>query len=576
VRSGSLSVGISLSRVALALSLVMILVGCGSSLDSVEVTAPSPDGPVLVPLRDVPRSTPEEELFLPAGADDAYVLVVTKDLPVTDLEVLRLTMTGTPSGGAVRVARDDMSHTVPYDSLFLFDGETRSLTVTVPLPEWFLRNGTIPEGTEISFLPPRNGAYRVAAIDLETRDPVARKVESFWGPDGASIDDRLRIFTTRGTLRIEGLTALLVDERDAVAIEYHHDPAVFTDRGNRPAVTIESGDRSFLVRTRPGMARVVLRPALWDAGSDTVSLRYGDSPFRPFRVTVVPHSDDEKEIPPVELTELLSYPRELWRRDDFEVFSWSLYPDIIWIDSVSYDVQAAFFKRLAFFVEKRGFIGTLLTDAELAGRHGYNAHNYRPEGLAAFYNAVEDASFPINRYEVELREIVAERGMISRGADGRWEPGHGGVLGISQESYPELRRLLIVHEAMHGVFYEEPGFVDGVVAYWRNTLTERERRYWLDALGWMQYSPDDEYLAYNEFQAYILQQSERGVRWYFRSRLADRVRNYAYRFEPVDTFLADHPTTFVDAGGAINQLLFETAGMVGGDPFCLEPLDDEM
>ncbi|MFP4152023.1 MAG: hypothetical protein ACLFSV_04215 [Alkalispirochaeta sp.] len=562
------------SRFVLVSVFVAVLSGCGGALESVEVTAPSPDGPVTVPIRDVPRAAPEDELTLSTATNEPYSLVVTEDLPVSGLDVIRLEMTGTPGGGALRVARGDRSDTVSYDSLFQLPGETRSVTVTIPLPEWFLRDGAIPEDTELSFLPPRDGSYRIEAIDFRNRSTGPAEVESFWGPEAVSIDDRLRVFDTPGSLRVEGFDELLRTEGDAVVIEYTHDSSAFVDRDSRPEAMIESGSSRFRLRTRPGAGRVVFRPALWGGTADTITLGYDDPGFRPTRVAVVPYSEDPDEILPVELTELRTYPRRLWRRDDFEVLSWSLYPNILWIDSISYEVQAAFFKRLAFFVEKRGFIGTLLTDEELAGRHGYNAHNYRPEGLAAFFNAVEDASFPINRYEVELRDIVADHGIIRRGADGRWETGTGGVLGISQESYPELRRLLIVHEAMHGVFYEEPAFVDGVVAYWRNTLTDRERRFWQDALAWMRYSPDDEYLVYNEFQAYLLQQSESGVRWYFRTRLADRVRNYANRFEPVDTFLADHPTTFVDAGRAFNRLLFETAGMVGGDPFCLEPIDD--
>ena len=83
------------------------------------------------------------------------------------------------------------------------------------------------------------------------------------------------------------------------------------------------------------------------------------------------------------------YPRSAWRQSDYELFAWNLYPSILIFDMRSYEVQSRFFKRLAFFVEKRGFRGEMLSDAELAARHGWNAHNYRPEDLAGFYNVAD-------------------------------------------------------------------------------------------------------------------------------------------------------------------------------------------
>ena len=233
------------------------------------------------------------------------------------------------------------------------------------------------------------------------------------------------------------------------------------------------------------------------------------------------------------------------------------------------------FKRIALFIEKRGYRERLLNDETIADLHGWNAHNYRGEGLADFFNAVERRSFSINRYEEQLRAIAERNGIIGRMADGTWSAGRGGVLAVSQESYPALRRLLITHEAMHGVFYEERRFREGVRRYWTSSLNERERRFWRETFRWMSYAPEDEYLMYNEFQAYLLQREEAVTRWYFRTRIADQVRGSGGRSEPVDTFLGAHPTTFVDAADAMNRLLFETAGMVGGDPYCVHALDVE-
>jgi hypothetical protein len=357
---------------------------------------------------------------------------------------------------------------------------------------------------------------------------------------------------------------------------------LFSRRDDRPAMLLElrntAGESEDLqVMLRPGRNRMVLRPALW--GSSPTEVALGGIPegvelleLRPLE----PPPENARVPIPTELAELLVYPQDAWREDDYELFSWSLYPEVLIVDSADYQVQAQFFRRLAFFVEKRGFQGTLLSDSDLANRHGWNAHNYNPEGLAAFYNAVAETDFPINAFEQELREIALENGLILQDDDGAYVPGDGGVLAVSQESYPELRRLLVVHEAMHGVFYEEPGFRTRVFEYWDTVLTPREQGFWRDFFSWMSYSPDDRYLVVNEFQGYLLQQREAAVRWYFRTRVTGRLQNaYPNRREGFQRFLADHPRTFVDAGAAINQALYEESGMVGGDPFCLVPLSAE-
>ena len=64
-------------------------------------------------------------------------------------------------------------------------------------------------------------------------------------------------------------------------------------------------------------------------------------------------------------------------------------------DTASYAVQARFFRRLAFYVEKQGYRGRLLTDAELGSRRGYNAHDYI--GLQP------ESTLPVGGGEVSLR-----------------------------------------------------------------------------------------------------------------------------------------------------------------------------
>jgi hypothetical protein len=278
---------------------------------------------------------------------------------------------------------------------------------------------------------------------------------------------------------------------------------------------------------------------------------------------------------PADLATILSgYPRSAWRREDFEVFSWAAYPRLLIFDTADYATQARLFRRLAFFVEKRGFRGRLLSNAELASRHGWNAHNYRPEGLAPFFTEAERQGFALNAEEQLLRDILLANGIIRR-VDGGYAPGEGGILSISQASYPLLRELLITHEAFHGIFYEEEAFRDGVREVW-DGLSDAERSYWRGLLGYMTYDPADEYLMVNEFQAYLLQQPLDRARGYLRGVLAPRyARARPNRRAEIERFLSAYPDTFLRSARAVEQVLRRLTPLEAGDVLLLLPADGE-
>ncbi len=181
-----------------------------------------------------------------------------------------------------------------------------------------------------------------------------------------------------------------------------------------------------------------------------------------------------------------------------------MFPDIIVLDTISFATQDRMFTRLAYFLEKRGFRGRLLRNTQLAGRHGWNAHDYGPAGLASFFNAAADAQFPLNAEEVALRTLALEQGILSR-FGGRFQPGRGGVLALSRSSSPIERRYLLTHESFHGIFFSSQEYRDFCFQLW-DSLTPGERdfyRSFLDSLG---YDGTDDLLAVNEFQAYLMQQ----------------------------------------------------------------------
>jgi len=207
-----------------------------------------------------------------------------------------------------------------------------------------------------------------------------------------------------------------------------------------------------------------------------------------------------------------------WRSPLLEVFRWDLFPDILIIDIVDFHFQDRTFMRLAYFLEKKGFRGRLMTNAQLAGRHGWNAHDYGPSALASFFNAVTEKSFPLNPEEKALKTLALREGIIVPGGE-HVAPGRGGVLSISRSSSDIERRYLLTHESFHGIFFASPEYREFCFRLW-DSLPPEERRFYrtfLDSLG---YDGDDRFLAVNEFQAYLMQQPLEYAISYFERFLA--------------------------------------------------------
>ena len=193
-----------------------------------------------------------------------------------------------------------------------------------------------------------------------------------------------------------------------------------------------------------------------------------------------------------------------WRFPWAETYRWDLFPDIVVIDTASFSVQDRLFTRLAYFLEKRRYRGQLLGNEWLAGRHGWNAHDYGAAGLADFFTAAQSSSFPLNPEEIVLRDLALQEGIIMavRGAYG---PGRGGVLSISRSSSRVERELLLTHESFHGILFASASYREFCQELWDSLSPELRTFYgrFLDSLGYDISAPT---LVVNEFQAYLMQQ----------------------------------------------------------------------
>jgi hypothetical protein len=171
------------------------------------------------------------------------------------------------------------------------------------------------------------------------------------------------------------------------------------------------------------------------------------------------------------------------------------------------------FKRLAFFVEKAGFRGRLVPDAEIAGLHGWNAHDYRAEDLARFFQKARETNFPLLAEEREVERLLMLAGIIKESNSGI-QAGEGGIISISRESADYLRYRFMVHECFHGLFFIDEDFRTFTRDRWQK-LPAEVKRFIVSFFGFQQYDTADEYLVINEFMAYILQQSVSQAGRYF-------------------------------------------------------------
>jgi hypothetical protein len=224
----------------------------------------------------------------------------------------------------------------------------------------------------------------------------------------------------------------------------------------------------------------------------------------------------------------LDYPQPAWRDSRYEVFRWEDFPSVLVFDFADYVILDRFLKRLAFYVEKADFRGRLATDREIAPLHGWNAHDYRPQDLAAFFEAVRSTAFPLLPEERELEELLLKTGILRRGTDGAIAAGEGAIISISRESPDYLRFQLLTHESFHGLFFIDQDFREFSRRRWEN-LSPQASRFIRALFGSMAYDTRDTNLMINELMAYCLQQPVSQAGRYFGETQASRLAELPLR-----------------------------------------------
>jgi hypothetical protein len=438
------------------------------------------------------------------------------------------------------------------------------------------------------YLRPRPGA-KIASLTVQSLGPPSFRIKGISTPvvfsgieerDGLlSVSSGFRMTTGGGmrTLGIEKPFAGLDAASEAAGL---HSAALLVDYG--PAQKGASGRQEMLVTARrggsaetrlslrlgPGGGATVIGPELLPAGADAIT-------------AVIPHERevgvfcvravDAREYRRADLGRVLAsgMPPE---GEDYTVFTWDAFPSVLILVFKDYDAQDRRLKRLAFFVEKAGYRGALHSDDVISKLHGWNAHDYRTQDLAAFFNAARERNFPLSSEEWELERLLAEYGLISL-SDGKLSAGMGALISISLETPAALRRTLLVHESLHGIFFVDEQYRAYVGKTWA-AMSEDEKWFWKTYFGWAAYDTSDEYLMVNEFQAYLLQQPLSAVQEYFTRRKVDELlaSRPALR-ERIDSYMSKYASFFEARARALDSYLRDNYGLEAGRTYRLA-LDD--
>ncbi len=262
---------------------------------------------------------------------------------------------------------------------------------------------------------------------------------------------------------------------------------------------------------------------------------------------------------------IMSWPKEHWRRQDYELFEWEEVPHVLFFDFADYTVQNDFLTRLAYFAEKTGYKGTLVSDEFILDHHGYNAHDYKAKDLAAFYTLAATQDFPLNKREYLLRDILIANGIILDEGNGIYTEGAGAVVSIARSSAEYLRWQFLAHESWHGIYFTSPEFrakVDSIYDSFDRTSLEFIQTFWETQPG-LNYDRSDDYLMRNELMAYIMQQTPSRIGPYFVS-LAERDSVNQIEGNLAAYIRETKASAFIEGGWELNQWAFDNYGFAAG------------
>lgn len=345
-------------------------------------------------------------------------------------------------------------------------------------------------------------------------------------------------------------------------------PDSYGDQVDQAFVSVQYGSDRFTVNQSPIQQKLVLQTSAFT--SKNVILKVDENADLVNCIMMKENKTSmgsEKVIEPfaTDLGFILEWPKKNWRSKDYELFQWNLFPEVLFFDFANYDVQSLFFTRMAYFVEKEGYKGTLQSDQFCMTHHGYNAHDYKAVDMARFFTKAVEENFSLNEQELTLRSILLHNKIIISQSDGTFKAGNGAVISISRESPRDTRVQLMAHESWHGIFFsseEFRNFIDGEFNAFCPVCWKFLEIYFKTQPG-LNYDITDDYLMKNEFMSYLMQKSVYGTRDYWRTR-ADWNSVNAYSPSQAVHVRSNNAADIKDATQRMSDWVFEKYGLQAG------------
>lgn len=349
---------------------------------------------------------------------------------------------------------------------------------------------------------------------------------------------------------------------DAVATLYFDD-TYSSVSSSKNIVSVAMGRNNLQIRRANNLRNINLPSVAFSDKVSNISVTGNEAAVSGITVRA---AADESAPYKVDPGLILKWKKDSWRQADYEIFEWDRFPCVFIFDFADYDVQNDYLRRLAFFVEKAGFRGKLLSDLELSGRHAFNAHDYSAESLAFFFEKARAENFPLNERERHLKDVLIKNGVIVQKDGGAISAGYGAIISISQESTPELRTQLLAHEGWHGIFFTDEEFRRKSQEFLN--LTDKGSvgflvKYFVTTPG-LSYDMTNAMLMVNEFMAYMLERPVPNIATYFSGNLANRATVQSRIPAEADYVRQTKGTGFTEAAQKFDRYVYERWGLNGG------------